>query len=103
MQGQPPRSHPLAPLFVLSPSLRSLFLSLSLSFTSLLVQLLLSAVSEQARKEWSIEKNLKAMRELWTHVSYSTSAYKETGTHVLQGACVEEIQLLLVSDATLDF
>lgn len=57
--------------------------------------LLLSAVSEQARKEWSIEKNLKAMRELWTHVSYSTSAYKDTGTHVLQGGCVEEIQLLL--------
>ena len=65
------------------------------------MQLLLSAVSEQARKEWSIEKNLKAMRELWTHVSYSTSAYKETGTHVLQGACVEEIQLLLVSGANL--
>ena len=56
---------------------------------------LLSTVSEQARKEWSIEKNLKVMRENWQTVEYSTSAYKETGTFVLQGQGVEDIQLML--------
>ena len=56
---------------------------------------LLSMVSEQARKEWSIEKNLKTMREIWQPVMYQTTVYKETGTYVLQGQGVEEVQLLL--------
>ena len=55
----------------------------------------LSNISEQARKEWAIEKSLKGMRDSWQNVEYSTTPYKETGTSVLQGQCVEDIQLLL--------
>ena len=56
---------------------------------------LLAAVSEQARKEWAIEKSLKSMREQWSSVTYLMQPYKDTGSSVLQGQGVEDIQMLL--------
>ena len=56
---------------------------------------LLATVSEQARKEWAIEKSLKSMREQWGSVVYVMQPYKDTGSSVLQGQGVEDIQLLL--------
>ena len=55
----------------------------------------LSGVSETASKEWSIEKALEKMEGDWQTMTFLLHAYKDTGTYILEGANVDEVQTLL--------
>lgn len=55
----------------------------------------LEEVSESATKENNIEKSLDNMAKDWEEISIDMSIYKDTGTHILSGASVDELQTLL--------
>lgn len=55
----------------------------------------LTEISESASKEWAIEKAVATMKAEWENAQVSVKAYRDSGTYVLQGDSVEEIQTLL--------
>ena len=48
-----------------------------------------------ATKEWNIEKILDKMVDDWQEVNIEVKAWKNTGTYVLSGGTVDEVQQLL--------
>jgi len=52
-------------------------------------------VSEGASKEYSLEKNLDKQLSEWTEMVFEMSSWRDTGTSILAGACVDEIQAIL--------
>jgi len=55
----------------------------------------LSEVSEAASKEHAIEKAVAQMKGEWSGVELAVKSWKDSGTYVLQGDSVEEVQTLL--------
>ena len=55
----------------------------------------LEEIAESATKEYNIEKALIKMDEDWTNVVCQLKGWKDTGTYVIQGDSVDEMQLLL--------
>ncbi|CAK9103626.1 Dynein axonemal heavy chain 7 (Axonemal beta dynein heavy chain 7) (Ciliary dynein heavy chain 7) (Dynein heavy chain-like protein 2) (hDHC2) [Durusdinium trenchii] len=55
----------------------------------------LEVISESASKEHSIESALLKMQKEWEPLEFATQEYKDTGTFILQGANVEELQTVL--------
>lgn len=55
----------------------------------------LEEISDSATKEFNIEKILNKMLDDWEHVICEIKAWKDTGTYVVSGNSVEEIQTLL--------
>ena len=55
----------------------------------------LEEISESASKEYSLEKNLNKQAEEWTEIIFVMSPYRDSGTSILSGACVDEIQTIL--------
>jgi dynein heavy chain, axonemal len=52
-------------------------------------------VSDCASKEWSLEKTLDKMLNDWKPVKFETMPYRDTGTFILAGGCIDEIQMML--------
>ena len=52
-------------------------------------------ISEAASKQYAIEKALEAMRGEWEGVKFEFKSHRDTGTFILQGVAVEEVQTLL--------
>uniref|UniRef100_A0A8C2TNU4 Dynein axonemal heavy chain 12 n=1 Tax=Coturnix japonica TaxID=93934 RepID=A0A8C2TNU4_COTJA len=50
-------------------------------------------ISVGASKEFSLERAMNIMMETWESISFTTSAYRETGVHIL--SAVDEIQAIL--------
>lgn len=55
----------------------------------------LSEVSEAASKEHAIEKAVAQMKSEWSGVELGLKAWRDTGTYILLGEGVEEVQTLL--------
>ena len=55
----------------------------------------LEEISESASKEYSLEKNLNKQAEEWTETIFVMNPYRDSGTSILSGACVDEIQTIL--------
>lgn len=55
----------------------------------------LEEVAEAATKEYNIEKALFKMDDDWSNVYCLLKSWKDTGTYVIQGESIDEIQLLL--------
>ena len=55
----------------------------------------LSEVSEAASKEHAIEKAVAGMKAEWAPIELLCKKWRETGTHILMGDSVEEVQTLL--------
>ncbi|KAL3158235.1 hypothetical protein ABBQ38_010487 [Trebouxia sp. C0009 RCD-2024] len=52
-------------------------------------------ISEQASREWSIEKALDKMHADWQELKFELAEWKATGTHILRGGPLDEAQTLL--------
>lgn len=52
----------------------------------------LEEISDKASKEYGIEKILQKMRDDWSEVFAELKPWKETGTFVVSGVCVDEVQ-----------
>ena len=52
-------------------------------------------VSEGASKEYSLEKNLDKQLAEWQEMEFQMTPWRDTGTCILSGACVDEIQAIL--------
>ena len=52
-------------------------------------------ISEQASREWSIEKALDKMHADWQDLNFELAEWKATGTHILRGGPLDEAQTLL--------
>eukprot|EP00961_Rhodomonas_salina_P063757 857225-Rhodomonas_salina.12 len=52
-------------------------------------------ISDGASKEWSLEKNLERQLAEWTEQVFLMQPYRDTGTSILAGSCVDEIQTIL--------
>ena len=52
-------------------------------------------VSESASKEYSLEKNLDKQLAEWTEMEFLMTPWRDTGTSILAGSCVDEIQAIL--------
>jgi dynein heavy chain len=55
----------------------------------------LEEISESASKEYSLEKNLNKQAEEWTETIFLMNPYRDSGTSILSGSCVDEIQMIL--------
>ncbi|GBG26414.1 Dynein heavy chain 7, axonemal [Hondaea fermentalgiana] len=55
----------------------------------------LEAISEGASKEHAIENAHTKMMAEWAPLEYATQSYKDTGTFILQGGNLDELQTLL--------
>ena len=55
----------------------------------------LEEIAESATKEYNIKNALKKMDEDWTNVVFLLNSWKDTGTYVVTGDAVDEIQLIL--------
>ena len=55
----------------------------------------IEGISEQASREWSIEKALEKMRADWQGLNFELAEWKSTGTHILRGGPLDESQTLL--------
>jgi dynein heavy chain len=55
----------------------------------------LEEISESASKEWSLEKNLNKQYEEWQDMNFEMAPYRDSGTSILSGGCVDEIQTIL--------
>ena len=42
-------------------------------------------ISEQASREWSVEKALDKMHADWQDLTFELAEWKSTGTHILRG------------------
>ena len=67
----------------------------------------LEEISESASKEWSLEKNLDKQLSQWQDATFLLQPYRDSGTSILSGSCVDEIQTILddqvVSAMRVDF
>lgn len=52
-------------------------------------------MAESASKEYTLENALDRMEKDWENLSFVIINYKNRGIKVLQGSCVEDIQILL--------
>jgi dynein heavy chain len=52
-------------------------------------------ISESASKEWSLEKNLDKQLSQWQDAVFLLQPYRDSGTSILSGSCVDEIQSIL--------
>lgn len=52
-------------------------------------------VSDNASREWSIEKQLDKMLTDWDGLAFELGEWKDTGTYILKGGPVDEAQMLL--------
>eukprot|EP00960_Hanusia_phi_P013114 383004-Hanusia_phi.AAC.2 len=52
-------------------------------------------ISDSASKEWSLEKNLDKQLSEWKEIEFSMQPYRDTGTSILGGSSVDEIQAIL--------
>ena len=68
--------------------------SMALTACSVLVQAI-EEISEQASREWSIEKALDKMHADWQELNLELAEWKATGTHILRGGPLDEAQTLL--------
>ena len=55
----------------------------------------LEEISDSASKEWSLEKNLNKQLSEWDQAFFDMKPYRDTGTSILSGSCVDEIQTIL--------
>ncbi|CAG9464833.1 unnamed protein product [Pedinophyceae sp. YPF-701] len=55
----------------------------------------IAAISDNASREWSIEKQLDKMLSDWEGLSFELGEWKDTGTYILKGGPVDEAQTLL--------
>jgi dynein heavy chain len=55
----------------------------------------LEIIAETASREFSIENAITSMKEEWAGVRLDIKSYRDTGTYILQGDSVEEVQILL--------
>lgn len=55
----------------------------------------LEAISEGASKEQSIENAYDKMLNEWAPLEFATQPYKDSGTYILQGTNIDELQTLL--------
>ena len=55
----------------------------------------LEEISENASKEYNIEKILNKMLDDWEPITIELKAWKDTGTFIVGGASVDEVQQLL--------
>ena len=55
----------------------------------------LEEISESASKEWSLEKNLEKQLSEWQEMNFEMQPYRDSGTSILSGGCVDEIQTIL--------
>ena len=51
----------------------------------------LEEISDSASKEFNIEKILNRMQEDWEPISVELKPWKDTGTYIVGGACVDEV------------
>lgn len=63
--------------------------------TSDMLMQAIEEISEQASREWSIEKALDKMHADWQELSFELAEWKATGTHILRGGPLDEAQTLL--------
>ena len=52
-------------------------------------------ISESASKEYSLEKNLDKQLAEWQEAEFVMVPYRDSGTSILSGGCVDEIQAIL--------
>ena len=55
----------------------------------------ITELSDNASREWSIEKALDKMITDWQDLAFELGPWKETGTYILKGGPVDEAQMLL--------
>jgi len=55
----------------------------------------LEEISESASKEWSLEKNLEKQLGEWQGMNFEMQPYRDSGTSILSGGAVDEIQTIL--------
>jgi len=55
----------------------------------------LEEISDSASKEFNIEKILNKMQEDWDPISVELKTWKDTGTTIVGGASVDEVQTIL--------
>ena len=55
----------------------------------------LEEISESASKEYSLEKNLNKQSDEWKEIAFVMIPYRDSGTSILSGSCVDEIQTIL--------
>jgi dynein heavy chain len=55
----------------------------------------LEEISENASKEFGIEKILEKMKEDWIPIAVELKDWKDTGTYVVAGGSVDDVQQIL--------
>lgn len=56
---------------------------------------LLADISDEANKELALESILKKMKNEWKSLHFRLTSFRDTGIPILQGAAIEDIQVLL--------